>query len=163
MANIITIIRILISVLLIFIPVLSPCFYVVYVICGLTDMTDGFIARKTNKVSKNGAILDSIADIIFVTVCLIKILPVVTFPIWLWIWVGAIALIRGINVVCGYFFQHKLVLLHTRANKLTGLLLFLIPLTLKFIELKYSVIPVCFIATFAAIQEGHFIRKGIGN
>lgn len=36
----------------------------------------------------------------------------------------------------------------------------LLPLTLSFIELKYSAIVVCVAATFAAIQEGHYIRVG---
>jgi hypothetical protein len=39
-------------------------------------------------------------------------------------------------------------------------LLFALPLTLNFIELRYSAVVVCVIATFAAIQEGHFIRTG---
>lgn len=48
--------------------------------------------------------------------------------------------------------------LHTVMNKITGALCFLLPFTLSFIDLKYSAIAVCCIATFAAIQEGHYIR-----
>jgi len=36
----------------------------------------------------------------------------------------------------------------------------MLPLTLSFIEMKYSAIFVCVAETFAAIQEGHFIRTG---
>ena len=54
------------SVFLLFLPVFSPGFYVVYLLCGLSDMADGTIARKTNSVSKPGSQLDSIADLIFV-------------------------------------------------------------------------------------------------
>jgi len=43
-------------------------------------------------------------------------------------------------------------------NKVTGILLFILPLTLPVVELKYSTPLVCAVATFAAIQEGHFIR-----
>ena len=49
---------------------------------------------------------------------------------------------------------------HTMMNKITGLLLFLLPLTLSFIELNYSALVVCSVATIAAVQEGHFIRTG---
>lgn len=56
--------------------------------------------------------------------------------------------------------RHELVLLHTITNKLTGLLLFVLPFTISFININYLAIPVCIIATFAAVQEGHFIRKG---
>ena len=45
-------------------------------------------------------------------------------------------------------------------NKITGLLLFLLPLTLNIIEIKYSSAIVCAVATFSAVQEGHFIRIG---
>ena len=40
----------------------------------------------------------------------------------------------------------------------SDILLFILPLTLPIVELKYSAPLVCAAATFAAIQEGHFIR-----
>ena len=45
----------------------------------------------------------------------------------------------------------------------SGLLLFLLPLTLSFIELKYSSIVVCSVATCAAIQEGVYIVMDCKN
>ena len=62
--------------------------------------------------------------------------------------------------ISGYVMQKRFVALHTPMNKATGVLLFLLPLTLSLIELKYSAAPVCAVATFAAVQEGHFIRTG---
>ena len=44
-------------------------------------------------------------------------------------------------------------------NKMTGGLLFVFPLTLAFIDLRYSAAVACMIATTAAIQEGHYIQK----
>lgn len=161
MANIITIIRILCSIAILFCNALSPVFYTFYIIAGVSDMVDGYIARRTNSVSELGAKLDTIADFVFVVVCLIKLLPVLTIPDWLWIWIGVIALIKIINVISGFVVQKKFVAIHSIANKITGLLLFIFPLTLSFIELKYSAIFVCAVATFAAIQEGHFIRTKI--
>ena len=46
------------------------------------------------------------------------------------------------------------------AYKITGLLMFLLPLTMAVVELRYSALVVCVAATFAAIQEGHIIRTG---
>ena len=46
-------------------------------------------------------------------------------------------------------------------NKVTGVLLFILPLTLSFVPLKYSVIAVCAAATFAAVHEGCFIRTKV--
>ena len=160
MANLITSCRILLSLLLLFFPALSPGFYGLYLAAGLSDMLDGFVARRTNSASPLGAKLDSMADIVFLAVCLIKLLPVLALPVWLWVWVGLIALLRLVNVVSGFVCRKKLVLLHTRANKLTGALLFLLPLSLGFLNIAYTAVPLCALASFAAIQEGHFIRTG---
>ena len=158
MANLITIFRIFCSIALLFCPAFSSAFYSLYITAGISDMADGWVARKTNTVSEFGSKLDTVADIIFVVVCLIKLLPVLTIPDWLLIWIGVIAIIKIINVISGYVVQKKFVAIHSIMNKITGLLLFVFPLTLSFIELKYSAIIVCVFATFAAIQEGHFIR-----
>ena len=160
MANLITSCRILLSLLLLFFPALSPGFYGLYLAAGLSDMLDGFVARRTNSASPLGAKLDSIADLVFLAVCLVKLLPVLALPVWLWGWVGLIALLRLLNILSGFVCRKKLVLLHTRANKLTGALLFLMPLSLGFLNIAYTAVPLCALASFAAIQEGHFIRTG---
>ena len=160
MANLITSCRVLLSLLLLFFPALSPGFYGLYLAAGLSDILDGYVARRTNSASPLGAKLDSMADLVFLTVCLVKLLPVLTLPVWLWVWVGLIALLRLVNVVSGFVRRKKLVLLHTRANKLTGALLFLLPLSLGFLNIAYTAVPLCALASFAAIQEGHFIRTG---
>ncbi|MBQ6866890.1 MAG: CDP-alcohol phosphatidyltransferase family protein, partial [Clostridia bacterium] len=66
MANLITILRILASAALLFCPALSPAFFAVYIFAGVTDMLDGFVARRTGTASDFGAKLDTAADLIFV-------------------------------------------------------------------------------------------------
>lgn len=66
MANVITGLRILVSVGLLFCTVFSPSFYALYLIAGVSDMADGPIARKRNSVSEFGSKFDSIADFVFV-------------------------------------------------------------------------------------------------
>ena len=158
MANIITIIRILCSIALLFCPVFSAAFYALYITAGVSDMVDGWVARLTHTASELGAKLDTIADIVFVIVCLVKLLPVLDIPNWLYIWIGVIALIKIINIIFGFVVQKQFVSVHSTMNKVTGFLLFVFPLTISFINLKYSAAVVCIFATFAAIQEGHFIR-----
>ncbi len=161
LANTLTASRMLLAIVLLFMPVFSALFYAIYIICGMTDIADGFIARKTNTASDFGAKFDSIADLVFVSICLIKILPVAELRIWIWVLVTMVALIKVINIVSGYVYQKKLVLMHTTANKLTGLLLFVLPLTIKTVDINLTAIPVCAVATFAVVQEGHFIRTGV--
>lgn len=160
MANAITASRIIFSITLLFFPPLSPQFYIFYAICGFTDMIDGAVARKTNTASVLGSRLDTVSDLVFAAVCFIKLFPVIDIPFWIWLWCGAVALIKVVNIVSGFILMKKFVAEHTVMNKITGFLLFLLPFTLKLIRLKYSAVTVCLAATFAAIQEGHFIRKG---
>lgn len=159
-ANILTSFRILGSILLLFFPVFSEAFYSIYLLCGFSDMIDGTIARKTNSTSEFGAKMDTVADLVFVIVSLIKLLPIIHIPGWLWIWVSVIAIIKIWNIIWGYVSKKQFISPHTIMNKITGLLLFLLPLTLSFVELKYSSLVVCSIATFAAIQEGVYIVRG---
>ena len=162
-ADLITGTRILCSVALLFCPAFSLSFFVLYLASGLTDMIDGPVARKTGTASKLGAKLDTAADFVFVAVCLWKLMPSLAVSLWLWIWIVLIALIKMINMISGYVIQRKYVALHTVMNKGAGILLFILPLTLPVIELKYSAPLVCMVATFSAIQEGHFIRTGREN
>ena len=163
LANLITGTRILCSVALLFCPAFSLSFFVLYLAAGFTDMIDGPVARKTGTVSELGAKLDTAADFVLVAVCLWKLLPSLTVPLWLWIWIVLIALIKMINMISGYVIQKRYVAMHTVMNKVTGILLFVLPLTLSAAALEYSAPLVCAAATFAAIQEGHFIRTGKEN
>ena len=158
MANTITFFRIAASIVLLFCPVLSPAFYMFYIAAGLSDMLDGFVARKINTASRFGARLDTIADFVLVVVCLIKLLPVLRIPAWLYIWIGIIALIKVVNIISGFVVQKRFVAVHSVMNKASGFLLFLLPLTSPAVPLRDSAIVTCAVATFAAIQEGHFIR-----
>ena len=122
-------------------------------------MIDGTVARKTGAVSNFGAKLDTVSDFVFMAVCVVKLLPKINISVWLWIWIAIIAIVKVINIVMGFIRRKKLVALHTFLNKITGLLLFLLPLTLQFIVPTYSFAVVCTIATIAAIQEGYYIIK----
>ena len=128
-ANIITGSRIVFSVPLMFLPLSSAWFYVLYLFCGFTDMIDGSIARKTGTVSEFGARLDTVADFVFLSASLAKFLPMVPIPQWLWVWIAVIGVVKIGNLIWGYVRIKTLVSLHTVMNKITGLLLFLLPLT----------------------------------
>lgn len=159
MANIITVIRILCSVALLFCAALSPWFYVLYITAGVSDMVDGWVARKTNTVSVFGSKLDTAADILFVVVCLVKLLPVLHIPVWIYVWIGLIACIKVFNIIYGYAVRKQFLSDHSILNKVTGALLFLLPLTLSVINVKYSAAVVCAVATVATLQEGARSKK----
>ena len=152
--NVISALRIAGSVGLLFFNVKGWPFWVLYALCGISDMVDGRLARKLHAETRAGAVLDSVADIVFVACCAFRLLPVLEIPAWLWIWAGVIVFIKIVNQISALVVYKRFSFPHTLANKLTGLLLFLTVPTMF-----WSVIPVAIvaaIATFAAVQEGHF-------
>ena len=159
-ANIITSSRIIFSLPLLFIPLSSAWFYVFYLFCGFTDMIDGTIARKTGAVNKFGAILDTIADFVFMLVCSITILPLIRIALWLWVWIILVATIKIFNIAFVFIGKKKLISIHSVFNKITGFALFLLPVSLTFVEVNYSVATICLLATLAVVQEVYFIAKG---
>ena len=157
--NIITILRFLGAACLLLCNPTGAAFWIINGLCGVSDMADGYLARRLHAESKLGAILDSVADICFVACCAIRLLPVFQIPTWLWIWAGVIVIVKIINQISALVVHKHLCFPHTTANKLTGLLLFLAgPMTF------WSIVPlavVAGVATFAAIQEGHNIRSAL--
>ena len=154
--NIITALRIAGSIGLLFCNTNGWMFWTLYVLCGLSDMVDGWLVRRLHVESKTGSILDSIADLLFVACCAIQLLPTMSIPSWLWIWVGIIVIIKIVNQIIALTRIKQLCLPHTIANKLTGFLLFIAVPTIS-----WSIIPIAVvaaIASVAAIQEGHLIR-----
>lgn len=134
-------------------------FWVLYLIAGVTDMLDGFLARRWGLESKFGARLDSLADFVFVLAVGYKLFPWLKLPAALWMMTGLIAMVKIVNAISMYVVKRRIDFLHTKANKLTGFFLFV---GLMAIGQSYF-IPVAWvvacIALFAAIQEGHFIRS----
>ena len=154
--NAISLLRIAGSIGLLLCDVTGWPFWVLYALCGISDMVDGWLARKLHAETKAGAILDSVADIVFVACCAIRLLPMLKIPTWLWIWAGAIVFIKMLNQVSAQVVFKRFCFPHTWANKLTGLLLFLVAPTMFLSMIPIAIVAA--IATFAAIQEGHFIR-----
>ena len=157
--NIITLSRIPMAVALPFVQSSPAIFWTLYLLCGLSDILDGAVARLTGTVSRLGERLDTLADIVFVAVWMVLFIPVINVGRWLWIWIGIIAFIKVVNVISGLAMKKGFVAKHTPANKATGILLFLLPMIVLWEVIKVPyIILVSLLATFAAVQEGHLIR-----
>ena len=154
--NVISILRTVGSIGLLFFDVTGWPFWTLYVLCGFSDLADGWLARKLHAETKAGAILDSVADIVFVACCAIRLLPVLEIPVWLCIWAGVIVFIKMVNQVSALAVFKRFCFPHTWANKLTGFLLFLTVPTMFWSMIPISIVAA--LATFAAVQEGHLIR-----
>lgn len=158
--NILTTLRIMCSLGILFCRPLSAMFILLYIIAGISDMLDGYTARKFQVASFFGEKYDSVADVLFIGICLFKILPVLDLKAWHIVWIGMITMVKGINLLLSFFYHRKRKFLHTTANRITGLMLFLSPLFMVCVNETYIVSFLCVVATFAALQEGNFIRTG---
>ena len=147
------------GIVLLWAPVFSPWFYALYVAAGVTDMLDGFVARKTGTASTFGAKLDTAADMVFVIACMVRLLPELAVSAWLWIWIGVIAAAKLAVLLIGAVRRGEFAVLHTRLDKLTGAVLFILPLTLSAVPLSYSASTVCVLATAAVVQELYLVSK----
>lgn len=135
-ADAMTLIRMAASVLLLFLPLGSYWFFLAYIIAGVTDALDGWLARRTGKASEFGARLDSAADLLFYGVLLVRIFPVLwqLLPGEIWYVVTAAVLIRLASYTAAAVKYRRFAALHTWLNKLTGFGVFLLPFMLAVSE-----------------------------
>ena len=155
--NILSSLRIVGTVVLLLSDVSSFLLGVLYIVCGISDIADGWLARKLKCVTRTGAFLDSVADICFVACCAWKLLPILELPQWLWLWAGVIVAIKVVNQLSALVMSGRCRFPHTTANKWAGFLLFIaVPIT------SCTVIPIVIaasVATFAAIHEGCVLAR----
>ena len=155
--DIITLIRMAGSFSLLFYDVTGVVFWIFYGLSGVSDIADGWLARKLKCVTRAGALLDSVADICFVACCAWQILPILRLPQWLWLWAEVIVAIKVANQLSALATYGRCCFLHTLANKWAGFLLFIaVPMTF------WSIIPIsitAIVATFAAVQEGCVLAR----
>ena len=158
-SNLLSVSRIVLCLPLLLVDAMTVPFWVLYLIAGMTDMLDGFLARRWGVECKFGARLDSLADFVFVLAVGYKLFPYLKLPTALWMMIGLIALVKIVNAISSFVMKHRQgqsPFLHTKANKLTGFLLFIGMMTIN----QSYFVPVAWViacvALFAAVQEGHF-------
>lgn len=162
LANLITALRIVGSFLLLSLPVFSFEFNLIYFLCGFSDMIDGSIARLTGSAGAFGAKLDSVADLMFLSVCSTKFMPVIKIPNWMWSWILVVLILKSGCLIYAFLRKPKQILPHTILNKITGFLLFLLPFAQMIIRIEYSGTVVCIMASISALQECFSMVKKTG-
>ena len=160
MANIITVCRIILSVILLFTAPPSIRFYILYGVCGATDILDGAVARLTGTTSEKGAMLDSVADIGFFISVLILCMRYIRADSIICGIVIVIGAYRVLNVVIGCIKYKKIIFIHTMANKMAGGCIFLLPWLIGTNYIRQFAFIFGIIALMATIQEGWYIRNG---
>lgn len=156
-ANIITITRIIGTFVMIYFDVLTPEWLVAYVYSGLSDIVDGYIARKLKIQSTLGSKLDSVSDLFFYTTMMIKLWPYLVeyLPTFVWVIIWTTVAIRLAVYLYVNLKMHTILSSHNILNKLTGCFMFLIPFIIK---TKYFVLYAICVSSFALIAALNEIR-----
>ncbi len=165
--NFITCIRLLGTVALPFTSLFSMEFYVVYTICGISDILDGWLARILKQNSEFGSRLDSVADLLFYFVMLLMVFPVLwkKLPWQIWIAVAFIIVLRLVSYCLAAVKYRCFASVHTYANKVTGLLMFTVPYFLPLPFMAIGCIIVCAATMLSSIEEFliHLLAKEYPN
>lgn len=151
--NVVTVLRVVFSAALLFTEPLSLLFFLFYSLCGLSDMLDGFLARKTGSVSTLGSRLDSAADLIFFSATAVLLFPRLGLPAAVWFWIAAIALVRITAAAIARRRFRRWMMLHTFGNKITGFALFCFPFLMPFTEPQIPAWILCGVAGLSALEE----------
>ena len=139
--------------MLLFVKPLSAPFFVLYALCGVSDMLDGFFARRLRVESRAGRTLDSAADLVFIAAALYIFIPLLKPEAWILVWVAAVAAVKLTTLGVGIVKFRALPFLHTYANKATGFLLFCFPALYAASGLDFTAALLCFAASLAAAEE----------
>lgn len=159
-ANMITAFRILGTVAMMGLKPFSKVFFTVYTLCGISDVLDGLVARKTNTVSEFGSKLDSVADLFFYFVMICKILPAVydSLPFTIWYFTFAVIVVKITLYVVHTVKNRTFMSNHTIMNKITGFCVFLIPYLFRLTNIAAEFcIVTCVISIVASVEE--FLHK----
>ncbi len=164
LADILTLMRVVCGVMILFFPAFSGWFYGLYLWGGFTDAIDGTVARKMNTAGKNGEKLDTAADIIFFGAVIAKIVLSYAFPSWVTAGIIIIAAIKCLSIFMGLFRHRRFIAVHSILNKVTGIILFAIPLIIGCPQAEIILTAVFIIALItaaaAAFEELILVYKG---
>ena len=151
--NILSFMRLIAIIPLLFLAPLELPFMSIYVIAGLTDMIDGPIARKFDITSQFGAALDGFADLLFLFTVLFRVGPLIEFSNWLWIWIGIAIAAKLFASVIGYIRHKEIIFLHTYLGKFFMFNLFLFPVYYLFLGADMILITLLILVTIVITED----------
>ena len=152
--NYLTILRIILTLALPFVVYQNWIFVALFLLCGLTDVLDGYVARKFDCKTTLGAQLDSIADtILFITLTGCIFLMMGDKLNRYLIWLLAIIAVRVANVLIAYVKYNCFLMIHTLANKATGMCIYIVVLLYQIYPVNVIVYIALAFALLSALEE----------
>lgn len=120
----------------------------IFILAGITDVLDGFIARKYNQITKLGSVLDPLADKLMSFAVLISFTYAKIIPSWILIVMGLKELAMITGGVILYLFKGNKVLPANKFGKLATLAFYIAIITV-ILKLPVQVTKISFFITVA--------------
>lgn len=151
--NLLTLLRFPLALGLLPMRTLSPAFLVLYLLCGVTDVLDGALARRWSVCSDAGARLDSAADLLLAAVLVFKLWPALALDAPLIACAAGVALCRFAAALTAKLRFGRFGFLHTYANKAAGVLLALVPFVLALSPARWPLVVLLLVTGISALEE----------
>ena len=139
------------------IPPLSFSFFVIYILCIITDLIDGPIARKTKSASSFGSALDSVADLALILTVLAILIPILNFEIWMFACIAFVIGVRILSLFIGLVRFRTITLVHTYSSKFSALILALFPVFYELVNIGVAFGLAAVFAIIAACEELYIV------
>ena len=139
------------------IPPLSFMFFVIYILCVITDIIDGPIARKTKSASSFGSALDSIADVSLILSVLAILIPILDFEMWMFVCIAIVIGVRLLSLSIGIKKFRTITLVHTYSSKASALILALFPVFYGLFDISIAFGIAAIFAIIAACEELYIV------
>lgn len=140
------------SIVLIFVPYYSFSYYLIYLACGLSDVLDGYFARKFQAISRFGTIMDTIADLTFYSIMILRFLQHYHLPWWIFVWIALLCVVRITAWLIRKIKWKQFLPMHSILNKFTAFCIFVIFLFPQYFRDSFAV-GLCLVATASCLHE----------
>ncbi len=137
----------------------------VFILAGITDVLDGYIARKFDMITKWGTILDPLADKLTLITVLICFTDVGFLPLWVPIIVGIKELLMIMGGVFLYYSDDKTVIPANKYGKIATISFYVAILSISFHVnriLNYILITIAVCLTILAFVN-YLIGVGLSS
>lgn len=155
--NIISIFRLVFSCILFSVVDNITLLFTLYILCGISDIADGYIARRMKAETNLGAKLDSIADVTlyaFIVFMLISQTDILNDKVTLYT-LALTVIIKSANLFITRLKFKQWNILHTLGNKSIGLIVYLsMPIFYFQPDISsFITLIICIIAVIASLEE----------
>ena len=126
----------------------------IFIIASITDVLDGYIARRLNMVTKWGQLMDPLADKLMQITVLISLVCIGRVPIWFLIY---LAILEIVMILAGIFlYKNKIYIKSNIFGKVNTVLLFIFMLLILFLPVNQFAenCMLLFLTVFSALTSG---------